>query len=461
MMTRREVLAALTAAAATACSGGGDGRAPSSSDPAGFVFDPQKPGLDKGQKAPPLPPDLNLWAWDAGGFVGDPIWYGEHDWDGVRMRLMGHLVWLGRDRCRLAARRSGLPEARAELVQTVRDLGTCAPQRRGTVTSELHSALKDVVQRDLMLLDGLAGKPVPTGVDAAGVFGIVLAGGSPSGLLERLAHPPKDLDLDNFKNFDDRHRLRVQQWIAWGAMADPLGLVPTWGHFDRNAWTLWHRSLVERAGALRSAKSPEARLHALAQDAVATPVIPTLRELGALPTGDSLIDTAGEPGPQAIGELWTMGAKDTDYQRWLGVQSEQLKAQVAGDPDGVVATIRSAVAAVDRHTHGSRFYNIKQLRNAGVRALASRGHFTQARLLLADHRPLHNQDWACPNRAGILQAIEGRVALTAGTDDAQALLHAASQASRAFTEDVNQASQNPAHGLRPPGFGHRGKSPPR
>ncbi len=460
MMTRREVLTALAAAAATACSGGGDGRAPSSNDPSGFVFDPQSPGLDKGQKAPPLPPNLDLWAWDAGGFVGDPIWYGEHDWDGVRMRLMGHLVWLGRDRCRLAARQSGIPEARAELVQAARDLAACAPQRRGGVASDLHSALEKVVQRDLALVDGIAGKPVPPGVDAAGVVGTVLAGGRSNDVLKRLATPPQALDLNSFKNFDDRHRLRVQQWAAWGAMADPLGLAPSWGYFDRSAWTLWHRSLVDRVERLRAADTPKARLHALAQDAVAKPVVPTVIELGTLPTGDSLIDTAGSPGPQAIGELWTMGASDSKYQSWLGVQSEQLKAQLSGDPDGVVATIRRAVAAVDQHPHGSRFYNIKQLRNAGVRALASRGHFLQARQLLDDHRPLHNQDWACPNRAGILRGIEGRVALTAGTDDAKSLLHAASQASRAFIEDVNTAAQQPGHGLRPPGFGHRGNAPP-
>ncbi|MBC04387.1 MAG: hypothetical protein CMJ34_13965 [Phycisphaerae bacterium] len=460
-MTRRTVLVGLGSVAAVGCGGAStDGRAPTSKDPTGFEFNAARPGLDRGQKAPPLPPDLDIWTWDAGGFVGDPIWYGERDWDGVRMRLMGHLAWLGRDRCRRAAQRGALPEARAELVQAQRDLSACAPRRRGTVTAGLHAALQKVLQRDLELLDGIAGKPIKPGLDAAGVIGLALSGEDPNPVLERLASPPQALDLDSFTNFDDRHRLRVQQWVAWGVMADPLGLVPTWGHFDRRAWVRWHRSLVERLGALRGVSEQTGRLQALTRIGPVETVDPTVAELGALPTGDSLIDSAGEPGPRAIGELWSMGADDAAYQGWLAGLSAELTELVSSDPDGFTARVRAAVQAVDAHSHGSRFYNVKQLRNVGMRALAARGHFKHARTLLKDHLPLHNQDWACPNRLGILQAIDGRLALVGGLDDAAQRLSEASESARAFVADIAQAEQDPTHGLRPPGFGQKGKARP-
>jgi len=461
-MTRRTVLWGIGSVAAVGCSGTpSDGRAPTSKDLSSFDFDAARPGLDHGQKAPPLPPDLDIWKWDAGGFVGDPIWYGERDWDGVRMRLMGHLAWLGRDRCRLTARRGALPEARAELVHTQRDLTACAPRRRGTVVAGLHTALNTVIRRDIALLDGIAGKPIPPGADSAGVVGLVLSGQDPTGLLKRLAGPPEALDLDSFVNFDDRHRLRVQQWASWGALADPLGLVPTWGHFDRRAWVRWHRLLVERLDGLSRATDTAGRLVALTRTATPETVDPTVAELGALPTGDTLIDSAGEPGPRAIGELWAMGADDSAYQSWLEALASDLKSLVDTDPDAFTARIRAAVAAVDAHSHGSRFYNVKQLRNVGMRALASRGHVDHARALLADNLPLHNQDWACPNRAGILQAIDGRLALSAGSDDALGLLQQATESARTFVADIKRAEQDATYGLRPPGFGTKGKAPPR
>jgi len=429
-----------------------------------FSFDGNRPDLDNGQKSPPLPPELEIWTWDAGGFVGDPIWYGEHDWDGVRMRLMGHLAWAGRERARLVSRRGELAAARAEIVRAQRDLQLAAPRRRNGVASSLHRALVHAMARDVAIFDSLTGKPVPVADDAAAVIGSAIVRQDPSRLLARLESAPPALDIDEFQNFDERHKLRVKQWAAWGTIGDPIGLVPNWGYFNRRAWLRIHRGLVVRSQAIQATTSPKATLLTLATTAPeeANPIV--VDDLVALPTGDSLIDTAAAPGPRAIGRLWMMGDDDAAYVDWIEQLAERLNALADSDPAGFVEAIRTAVAALDKHTHGSRFYNIKQLRNAGVRVLASRGQHTEAAKLLADQRPLHNQDWACPNRAGILRAIEGRAALAGGDlSTAQAALTEASTLARAFLQEVAQAEKNPGYGLKAPGFGPppAGNRPPQ
>ncbi len=467
--TRRQVVQGLITLWTAGCSGSGptiptDGRAPSDRVPSGFSFDGNRPDLDNGQKSPPLPPDLEIWAWDAGGFVGDPLWYGEHDWDGVRMRLMGHLAWAGRERARLVSRQGELAAARAEIVRAQRDLQLAAPRRRNGVAASLHQTLSHALARDIAIFDSLKGTPVPIADDAAAVIGSAIVRQDPSRLLARLESAPPALDIDEFQNFDERHKLRVKQWAAWGTIADPIGLVPNWGYFNRRAWLRIHRGLVERSQAIQATTSPKATLLTLATTAPeeANPIV--VDDLVALPTGDSLIDTAASPGPRAIGRLWMLGDDDESYVAWLEQLAEQLTALADTDPTGFVGAIRGAVGALDRHTHGSRFYNIKQLRNAGVRVLASRGHYTQAASLLADHRPLHNQDWACPNRAGILRAIEARAALAGGDlPTAQSAIEEASELARTFLREVAQAEKSPGHGLKPPGFGPppSGARPPK
>jgi hypothetical protein len=68
------------------------------------------------------------------------------------------------------------------------------------------------------------------------------------------------------------------------------------------------------------------------------------------------------------------------------------------------------VSRIDALGHGSRYYNIKQARNEAVRRLAEGGANQASRsVVLRQSWPLHHQDWACPNRAGILRAIEARL----------------------------------------------------
>ena len=91
--------------------------------------------------------------------------------------------------------------------------------------------------------------------------------------------------------------------------------------------------------------------------------------------------------------------------------------------------------------HGSRYYNIKQLRNETLRRLADAGHARLARQVLAMNYPLHHQDWECPNRKGILVAIDGRLAAIAGDPDAMDRLLEARALSDEFLNQVARASR--------------------
>ena len=71
--------------------------APQNGLPAGEGF------ADPGGQHPPIPPENPVWEWNAGGFVSDARWYGEHNWADVRMRIAGHLSAAGRDRARVLA----------------------------------------------------------------------------------------------------------------------------------------------------------------------------------------------------------------------------------------------------------------------------------------------------------------------------------------------------------------------
>jgi hypothetical protein len=96
---------------------------------------------------------------------------------------------------------------------------------------------------------------------------------------------------------------------------------------------------------------------------------------------------------------------------------------------------------------------VKQARNEGVRVLANRGDYKGALAVLATNWPLHAQDWACPNREGILLGIEGRLRLLAGEEDADAVLVRALEATRKFVrhteERERRGPQGPPRGPPP------------
>jgi len=461
--------------------------------------DPQPPApvepapvenLDQGQQHPPLPADNPAWEWDAGGFVGDFGWYGEHSWADVRMRVAGHLSAAGRDRARLKAQQGDLAGAAAAYL-TLADVLAGIPTPDDGIAAEITALLLAAAQRDAATLTALAsGQPPSSGAGLSGLrsqyhalalrhasgVDVSAEAASLQAALTPYLEPRPDLDLDSFTDFTARHALRVRLFEAYLDSLDPLGISERWGYWEADEIARQALLLGAAAGALGGASwsgLTEAALigdipslgeplrypSELADALVSRDQVPayTAEGLGWLPTGDSLIDLAGHPGPRAIGTLQKLGLDDPEHRAWL----EETAATLSGaDAEEATAAGRAAVAWLDSHSHGSRFYNVKQARNDLVRQLARGGDFTRAASVLADNLPLHNQDWACPNRAGILSAIEGRLLAEAGDARADAVLQRALTEGQAFLAEVDRAEAQSGYGLKPPGMrsGHRAPS---
>jgi tetratricopeptide (TPR) repeat protein len=265
------------------------------------------------------------------------------------------------------------------------------------------------------------------GEDVAAEARAVLAG------LERQTVPRKDLDLDAFRDFRERHRLRSALIDAYHDALDPIGLDERWGYWTAEEFR--RQALLVGMAAKALAGEPLSVPPGLTGSVPALEGIPAVRwpsvlaaalhsedqrddfgvtGLGALPTGDSLVDVAGWPGPRAIGRLTRLDMDDPAHRPRLEEAVRTLDAALAADPATVQPALDAFLAELDAHGHGSRYYNMKQARNEGVRVLARRGRPDLAARVLEGAFPLHKQDWACPNRAGILHVIEGRLRAEAG-----------------------------------------------
>jgi hypothetical protein len=85
--------------------------------------------------------------------------------------------------------------------------------------------------------------------------------------------------------------------------------------------------------------------------------------------------------------------------------------------------------------------------------LARAGHFKEALQVFEMHRPLHSQDWLCPNREGIQLGIEGRLMAMGGNlKAARTVLEQAQTEANDWLRKIKEAKKtNP----RPP------RGPPR
>ncbi len=173
-------------------------------------------------------------------------------------------------------------------------------------------------------------------------------------------------------------------------------------------------------------------------------------EYGRLPTGDSLIDVAAHPGPLAIGDLMKWGLDDKEHRRWLENIAKEINSLINGKPEAAVQKSREATEKLNKADHGSKFYNIKQLRNAATRQLARGGRFNAAANLWMDSLKLHHQDWACPNREGIVLAVAGRLQAEANDSKAENTLKEAMAAGKKFLELTIKAEAGQINGPRPP-----------
>ena len=182
-------------------------------------------------------------------------------------------------------------------------------------------------------------------------------------------------------------------------------------------------------------------------------------EFAWLPTGDSLIDVAGQPGPLAIGTLMKLGADDSEYQTWLAPHLKQLQRDFE-ENGNVVKTLQSILQMLDeKYDYGSLFYTKKQLRNATIRQLARASRYEEAYAVHLLNFPLHHQDWACPNRDGLLKALGGRLLAETQSPEAETALLESIHSSQAFLEKVTQAERGQIKGPRPPQLNPQGQGP--
>ena len=130
---------------------------------------------------------------------------------------------------------------------------------------------------------------------------------------------------------------------------------------------------------------------------------------------------------------------DPKHRQWLEDTVYVLNARMQDEPGGILSIIHTRSAHLDGMGHGSRYYNIKQLRNETVRQLANARHFAFARQALQMNFPLHHQDWECPNREGILMAIDGRLAAMGRAAEAADQLSRARALTDAFLTKVKAA----------------------
>ena len=453
------------------------------------------PAVDQGQQHPPLPADNPVWEWDAGGFVPDYGWYGEHSWADVRMRVAGHLSTAGRDLARLQAQQGDLAGAAETYVWLAVQLDEIAVAEGG-VSQKISVLLSDAARSDAALLTALsASEPLPevggmrelrrrylaaavrTDPDPAALSSLQRE------LLPLIEDPRPDLAIDGFEDFDSRHELRVALFEAYLDSLDPLALTDPWGYFTADERRRQALALFVAAGSMGGGEAlpdglfgssgpfegavvdvselpPIERPAAVARGLRAAEHADrfTREGLGWLPTGDALIDVGAEPGPLAIGTLEKLGLDDPAHAAWLDSRAGELNAALVDDPEGVQPILEGMVDVLDGHGHGSRYYNIKQARNEAVRVLARTGRPDLARIVLRGAYPLHHQDWACPNRIAILEALEGRLLALAGDPGAEAMLRQSLESSQHFLDQVGQAEAlGPrAPGNRPPQMGGRG-----
>jgi hypothetical protein len=421
---------------------------------------PQGPPM--GEQHPPIPADNEAWKDDSPGFRSAFFFYGERSWADVKMRVLGHIAAVERDRARLAAL-AGRPEEAGRIYAALAERLQAIELSGSPHAVQVRDLLVAAAQRDARLLQGVTQGAIPAALQSAGghagrraalMHWTLRDANRPSAeqraawldsMKRALLLVPTSATAE-FDDFDDRHRLRVSLIRRYLDGVDPVGFSDSWGYWgpDQTRRQLTALSQVARGDvpADLARDRPGWQHPSLLAAKTRAPGVKarfSVDGLGGLPTGDSLVDVAGSPGPLAIGKLARLSVEDPDHRAWLSTEAGALNEALGGAAGSVQARLQQTTDALDAHGHGSRFYNIKAARNEAVRVLARAGRYAEAREVLQQHRPLHHQDWACPNRDGILRAIEGRLLALAEDPHADEVLRAARQASEAFLQEVAKA----------------------
>jgi len=390
-----------------------------------------------GIQHPPIPPENPAWENLNESFRNSPQFYGEFSWDGVAMRVLGHMAHAYRDLAQWRAHQGDLAGA-AELYTQMSDKLARIRLQEGGESDQIRDLYVKAGIRDAALL-----KKDPTLVPSGPVstlrrrlffaeteeeFTQIV-----SDCHSLLENPPwADVDIASFENFESRHVLRVTLTELALDEVDPFSTGGGWGY-----WTP-SQSNSAVMGILAAAESQS---HTVSLVPLEENQAFSIDDLGWLPTGDSYIDTAGEPGPMAIGTLQRLGLDDPQHRARLEAWASELNnSLVNGNHAALPGQISSIVDELNQYTHGSRFYNVKQAINSGVRQAAMAGSFSVALEIMRQHRPLHSQDWACPNRLGIQLGIEGRLQLLSGDPEGASTLRSAIDEGERWLELIGETS---------------------
>ena len=466
---------------------------------------PKSQNLDQGQQHPPLPADNPAWEWDAQSFVPDFGWYGEHNWADVRMRVVGHLAMGYRDLARFQLLEQNWDTA-LKTLQTMQDTLDSIDTSSSSHAEDIKQLLRHSTSRDIQIIQALQGNGDFPQTDPNTLIHwrieywklAIQAPSSDGSRLEALEALQQELTdrfstptvskIDDFKDFTDRHKLRKELFEAYVNTLDPL--LPSdlrWGYWrpseiQRQAGALWMaaETLKQTYDNPHPSNLPTSlgrdwwieqkptsefhrRLEGLhTENSVFAPSVFSHRirdqrldlsaeQLGRLPTGDSIIDVGGQPGPMGIGTLMKLDASDPDHRVWLESYSAKLQSSIEANPETALKVCSEAIQELDTYTHGSRFYNVKQFRNACTRQFARLEHYSQALKLFEKSFPLHHQDWACPNREGLLLVILGRLHVLSGNNETGlTVLQQSIDAGLEFLNKVTQAENGELTTPKPP-----------
>ncbi len=257
-----------------------------------------------------------------------------------------------------------------------------------------------------------------------------------------------------------RHADRLDRLRAYVLWFDPLATVQPWGVYSPllTQRALWVRALAATLaasgdpGARRSAT--EALLeHLLDAPKIEvdrsrlTPAIEAARQtapldalvaaeaavktaertrprtsverLQGMPTGDSYLDVLGQAGSPPVGRTEKLSLDDTAHRAWTERHVEAINAAIEqGRPGDVGPLLDEMIAELEAYPFDSRYFNIKRVRNEGIRLLVLTGQPDRALAMLDGFYPLQDLDYRVPCRKGVLEAMRGRIQLEAGRLDA-------------------------------------------
>jgi hypothetical protein len=232
-------------------------------------------------------------------------------------------------------------------------------------------------------------------------------------------------------------------WLAqaWGDTVDPLVMTDPWG-----PWTLDEprRQAAGLVVALEAMAAGETKsLHV--RPAVSLrrqPAAWTATEFSRIPLRDAWGDVGGFAMPHVIAQVDLDGAA-------LRATNGPLALRWGTMREGEVPrAVRGAVARLDTHPEGVRWFEGMALQNAAVRQLARQGHFLEALDVLREQSPPRGLDWFCPDRAAVLLGLEGRLRMVSGDHEAARKLKEALSESRSFLTFIAMCEEIEASATR-------------